>query len=194
MLQVLKSYTYFSKLLFVFILTVFLSVLPGCGSDDDSDEAINDVLNGTFFMTHIGGSNSLYNQINTVIFDGQGGYESTIEYDSSGDTGNFTGSYSVSSNYILTFPGQDIVGTVSTDEDKFSMIDTDTAGSDADILLGISVKTSSGMSAASLNGDYVFLQIRRDDERTKTARMLMTFDGAGNITGTQKDDTDTGPW
>ena len=189
MLQVLKSYNYFSKLLFVFLLTVFLSVLPGCGSDDEGDE----VLNGTFFMTHIGGSNSLYNQINSINFDGKGGLESTIQYDSSGDPlETHTGSYSVSSDYILTFTGQDVVGVVSSGEDKFSIIDTNTAGVDADILLGISVKTSSGMSISSLNGDYVFLQIRRDDERTKTAIMNINFNGSGNISGTVVDDTDGG--
>lgn len=186
-------------LLFLCTLT-FLSIgLVACSSSDNDDDGAGgggnsqaDLLDSTYFMGIFAdsGSSSMWNQINDTEFDGQGSYDNTIEYDSDGDSGTSNGAYTVASDGEIAFTGTDIAGISSSDGAFFSIIDTNPT---EDILLGVGVQVSSGMTAADLTGTYVIGQVRYDLDRLKTSRMEFTFDGAGSFVGEIQADSDGTP-
>lgn len=184
--------------LFLFALTCILTVTTGCGgSDSDGDGGggndggdNNSVLTGDFFMMHLQADSSLSNQSNAISFDGQGGYDGSILYDSGSDSGSYTGTYAVSSDNELTFAGTDMVGIVSADANTFSVVDTSPAGVDDIIALGIGTKTSSGMTESDLSGDYVICQIRHDGTRPGTSLFAFNFDGTSALSGSYLADSD----
>lgn len=190
--------TRFGGLLFLCVLTLLSIGLVACSSSDDDDNggtnnpAGVNLLTGTYFMGIFAdsGSSSMWNQINDTEFDGQDTYDNTIEYDSDGDSGINTGAYTVGSDGAIAFTGTDIAGISSSDGAFFSIIDTNPT---EDILLGVGVQVSSGMTAANLIGTYVVGQVRHDLDRVKTSRMEFTFNGAGSFVGDIQADSDDTP-
>jgi hypothetical protein len=184
---------------FLLILTLFSLAAcssGGSGSDDDDGSGggsgnANNLLSGDYqfdLIADTGSSN--WNQINATTFDGSGGYDSQISYDSSGDSGTFSGTYTVGTDGVVSFAGTDIVGVAAADGSVMAVTDTDPDGTDSDISLWVALKTGSAMNAASLNGTYIIAQVRRDDERVKASRMTFTFDGAGSVGGNIIEDSD----
>jgi hypothetical protein len=184
--------------LFTFALICFLAVTTGCGgSDSDGDGGggngsgdNNSILTGDFFTMHMEDSSSLTNQSNAVTFDGQGGYDGSILYDSAGDSGSYTGTYEVSSDNALTYSGTDMTGIVSADASTFAVVDTSPAGVDTSIALAIGTRTSSGMTASDLSGEYVVCQFRHDGSDPGTSLFTFNFDGTSALTGTYLADSD----
>ena len=126
-----------------------------------------------------------------TIYDGTGGYDYTVLYDSTGGSGSFSGTYTAQDDGILTYPESDAVGIFSEDGTVVAYTDTAPAGLDDDIYLGMSIEESSGMTAADVTGSYIICQIRRKDgEKLKTARLEFTFDGVSSFTGTVLSDSD----
>jgi hypothetical protein len=179
-------------LLFVLIFFSLTACSSGGGGSDNNGDSGSNVLSGDYqfdLIFHEGSSN--WNQINSVTFDGSDGYDADISYDSSGDTGASSGTYTVGADGGVTFAGTDVVGLASADGSIMAVSDTDPDGGvDSDISLGMAIKTGSGMSVASLNGTYIICQVRRDDERVKASRMQFTFDGAGAASGSILVDSD----
>jgi hypothetical protein len=124
-----------------------------------------------------------------MTFDGSGGFNLTIGYDSTGGSGTLSGTYTVSSDGSLSIANTDLQGQVSADGNLFATTDTNPNDTDGDISLGAGLKYSSGMDASALNGTYTVCQIRNDGD-TKASRMQFTFNGAGTLSGEILEDTD----
>jgi hypothetical protein len=179
--------------LFSFISACILAATAGCGgngSDGGGSGNHNSVLDGSYYMIHMQESIGLSNQSNAMTFDGRGGYNGNIVYDSGGDTGSYSGTYTVSTDDELTFTGTDMVGTVSADGNTFSVVDTSPAGVDNSIAMGISIKTSSGITTSDVAGDFIVSQIRDDGTRPETSLFVLTLDGSGAFTGSYIADSD----
>lgn len=163
------------------------------GNGDGGDNDSNDFLNGTYRMNHFADSNgSMWNQINQVVFDGNGSLDWEIVYDSDGDTGSGSGTYEIAADGTITDPED---GIVSPDGSIFSMVDTDPTDDDTEIFLGIGVEMSTDMDVSKLDGNYTICQIRRDAGGTNTSRISIGFDGAGVIAGLiEADSDDPGPY
>lgn len=187
------------KRLILLVCCLAMVSFMSCGSDDDSTtvQYDNSRLNGTHFMGFFGedtSSDTMWGQIDDILFDGNGAWDLDIVYDSTGSTGSYSDTYSVISNGEMNINGSDIIGIASSDGNTTSFTDAAPAGTDDSISLGISVEKSSGMSVSNLNGDYVFCQIRYDDSdaRPHTARFAFSFDGSGAVTGSFLEDSDGG--
>ncbi len=184
----------FRLVAFTFVLTSLF--LIGCGGGDDSDDGggsqtANDLLDGSYsfylFADDPGGG---WNQLNATTFDGAGGFSLSTVYDSDGGSVSLSGSYTVNTDGTLTFADTDLVGQTSADGAFFVTTDADPSDTDGEILLGVSLKNGSGMSASDLNGTYTVCQIRKDATGTMASRMSFTFDGAGAVSGNILADSD----
>jgi hypothetical protein len=100
--------------------------------------------------------------------------------------------YTVNENGIMNENGVPI-GIVNSDGSLFSFVTTEAGPSQDDLVIHIGIKTSSGMSNASLQGTYLmttvgtkeFYNQNVDDEEVVDAwadTYLMRFDGNGKIT------------
>jgi hypothetical protein len=157
------------------------------GSGDGGDNNSNDLVNGTYRLNQFADSGgSMWNQINQLVFDGNGSLDWEIVYDSDGDTGSGSGTYEIAADGTITDPED---GIVSPDGSIFSMVDTDPTDDDTEIFLGIGVEISTGMDVSKLSGNYTMCQIRRDAGGTNTSRMSINFDGNGVTTGSIEADS-----
>ena len=181
--------------------TVFSGLMmvlcTGCsssgGSGDGGNNNSNDLLSGTYHLNQFADSDTgMWNEINKIVFYGNGSFDSEIVYDSDGETGSSNGTYEIAADGTITEPED---GIVSPDGRIFSMVDTDPTDDDTEIFLGIGVEMSTGMGLSSLNGDYLLCQIRRDAGGTNTSRISINLDGAGVIAGSiEADSEDPGPY
>ncbi len=184
------------KLLVLFMFAFFLAVFSGCQNDDDDDDddkikLNNSLLNGTHYTGIFAQSGTTkWNQTGDMVFDGSGDYDYSILYDSTDETGDYPGTYTVTENGDFAMPGTDVIGIASSDGKTVLFTDTAPAGLDDAIYLGVSIEKPSGMAASDLSGDYVIGQIRHDGTRTKTAYFVFNFDGAGTLSGSCLADTD----
>ena len=92
---------------------------------------------------------------------------------------------SLSSDSALSIDGKQ-AGIVSANGNIFTIVDTD--ASDGDLSIHVGIKKSSGMSNASLNGTFIMCEYGTDPNRW-TGRIELTFDGNGNGTSVQIDDS-----
>jgi hypothetical protein len=103
------------------LLLIFFSLAAcssgGGGSDNDSGAGnANNILSGDYqFDLIFNDGSSNWNTINAVAFDGSGGYDADCTYDSTGDSGTSSGTYTVGTDGVVTFTGTDIVGLASAD-------------------------------------------------------------------------------
>jgi len=187
----------FTIFLFITLLSIGCGGGSGGGDDDDDDDNGSSYLNlldGTYFLAMLADTGSdNWNQMNEVEFDGTGNLDSSIVYDSDGDTGSFSGTYDISADRSFTFAGSDVEGILSPDGNMMITIDSDPTDSDTEILIGAAVAASTGSDDTLLSGTYVLCQIRHDGDAVKATRINATFDGAGAFTGTIADDSDDGP-
>lgn len=163
------------------------------GGSDGGDNNSNGLLNGPYRMNLFADSDTgMWNEINEIVFDGNGGLDWEIVYNSNSDTGSGSETYEIAADGTMTDPED---GIVSPDGSIFSMVDTDPTDADTEILLGIGVEMSTGMDVSKLNGDYRICQIRRDAGGTNTSRISINLDGAGVIAGSiEADSEDPGPY
>jgi hypothetical protein len=185
--------------LFLLVATVFLFMsfaVMGCnGSDGDDDDTggsqtANDLLNGSYrFDLFADDHGDFWNQSDAMTFDGSGGFDLTIVYDSGGDSASISGTYTVDSDGSLSIADTDLRGQASADGNLFATTDTNPDDDDGDIILGVGLKYGSGLDASVMNGSYTVCQIRNDGA-TKASRMSFTFDGTGNLSGEILEDTD----
>ncbi len=183
------------RLLTIFFFISFISI--GCGGDDDDNDSSSNYLNlldGTYFLSLFADTgNDNWNQMNEVAFDGAGSLDSSIVYDSDGDSGTYSGAYDVAADGSFTITGTDVVGILSPGGNMAITIDTDPTDSDTEIAIGAAVAASTGSGDTLLNGTYTLCQIRHDGVAMKASRINATFDGSGSFTGTIADDSDDGP-
>jgi hypothetical protein len=188
-LRNLFDFWHYKGMFGIFIGLIFLSIgLAGCSDDDNpngggDDSSLESLLDGTYSLFTI--SNDGYNQENDVDFDGEGGLTSVIIYDSNGDTGDFSGTYAVDINGETTIDDTDSVGMVSADGGSFSLVDTALSGGvDTELMIGFAVKQASGgsLDAADLNGDYVFCQVRYEQDGSYAASSYFNFTFNGDNT------------
>ena len=173
---------------------IFLSIgFAGCSDDDDTiaylnnggddDSSLESLLDGAYSLFTI--SNEGYNQENDVDFDGEGGLTSVIIYDSNGDTGDFSGTYAIDTNGETTIDDTDSAGIVSADGGSLSLVDTALSGGvDTELMIGFAIKQAStaSLDASDLNGDYVFCQIRYEQDATYAASSYFNFTFNGDNT------------
>ena len=176
----------------IILLAAISLALAGCGGNDNNSTSdggsddLNDLLDGSYALFTI--TKDEYNQENNVFFDGAGSLTSTIIYDSSGDTGEFSGTYTVETTGEATIDDTDSVGIVAADSGSFSLVDTIlTGGVDEELMLGFGIKAASGMADADLNGDFVFCQIRYNTSTSAAAASYFEFTMNGD--GTWDGDT-----
>ena len=139
------------------------------------------ILKGEYILTQYSGTgdeaDALYISVN---FDGDGNGTSEIIYSSSGymKSGSFTYSVNDDGTFSLTDPDMEdnpLHGVVSSDGESFTM------WTEPGILVGI--KKSSGMSDASLSGEYIMTEYYHRPEGENIAEYIsVNFDGDG--TGT----------
>jgi cytoskeletal protein CcmA (bactofilin family) len=191
-----KTSSHFSNLrclaVIVFVLISF--ALIGCsnGGNDSSDssgdsQTANDKLNGNYHFYLF--SNS-WNQMDESTFDGAGGLDLSTVYDSGGDNTTFSGTYTVESDGTLSIEDTDLEGQISADGNLFVTTDADASDAEGEILLGLALKSASGMDDSNLTGTYTVCQIRSDSTGTMSSRMSFTFDGAGVVSGDILEDSD----
>ena len=163
----------------------------GDGGGSGGSQNANDLLDGTYSFDLFAESNGadFWNQSDAMIFDGSGGFSLTTAYDSTGDSGSLSGTYTVDTNGGLTVTGTDHKGQTTADGTLFVTTDTNPDDTDGDISLAAGLKSGSSMDASSLNGSYTICQIRNDGD-TKASRLSFTFDGAGTLSGEILEDTD----
>jgi hypothetical protein len=181
----------------IIFLAAISFALAGCGDDDnnsstdDNSGDLSDLLEGAYALFTF--TNDEYNQENNVNFDGAGSLSSTIIYDSSGDTGEFSGSYAVETTGETKIDSTDSVGIVAADGGSFSLIDSISSGGvDGELMLGFGIKAASGMADADLNGDFVFCQIRYNTSTSVAAASYFEFtmNGDGSWAGDTTYDSD----
>ncbi len=141
----------------------------------------NATLNGTYISSLYSDiSGATVTKLKEITFDGAGGF-SFVDLARS-DTRSATGSgtYSVASDGTVT-TNIGVVGIVSSDGNIFSLSDTDASDSQIEFALGL--KKGASLSNASLNGGYSVSKLM-DDGWGVGSLLDMSFDGAGNVTGT----------
>jgi len=161
---------------------------------DASDNAVSIIAGGklTTGMTNASlTGNYIYAEMNgtgpsgatgktLLTFDGAGTatYSSISRSDGSPESGSV--SYGVAASGMLTAgPG---VGFVTADGELLML-----NNADADLFIGFGVRQGTGMTTADLSGDYFFQRVASHsdlapDYYTSAAGLLLTFDGAGNMT------------
>jgi hypothetical protein len=146
----------------------------------------NAILNGEYIGVRI--SNFRSTALTSTIFDGNGNGTFQFLAASNGffDTGTFTYSVSPDNGGITIFlPGGAVAsqGIVSGEGNVVSIVDTN-ASDDDEISMAVLIKVGSGLSNASLNGDYVgvsFGYFIGEGFNEETATMNISVDGAGNM-------------
>ncbi len=104
--------------------------------------------------------------------------------------------YSVASDGSLTLNGTDLEGQVSADGNVVLFVDTNAKAisDDGEIGLMIGLKTSSGMSNASLSGEYLVAQYDIDLPMVPwTALTVFNFDGKETLTAVDIATSDNAP-
>ncbi len=149
----------------------------------------NAILNGNYQIHQAGDAllgAGLYTTRVDVTANGAGAGTWTIVGHSAGSTG--TGAYTYSVNAIdgtfsmTTAAGTDY-GIVSADGSMFALTDTNPpADTDAEIVMAVGVKKSSGLTNAVLRGGYQIHQVGKGAAGRYTSRVNITADGAGSGT------------
>jgi hypothetical protein len=145
-------------------------------------------LNGEYIGVRI--SDVPSTALTTTTFDGNG--RGTFEFladsdDPSLDSGTFAYSVDSDGDVTISVPGAVASeGIVSGDGTVVSLVDTDFRGGNEDIDMTVLIKTSSGLSNASLSGDYVAVSFGFNPDPSfpgsdETARTKIISDGAGNM-------------
>lgn len=146
----------------------------------------NATLHGTFMIGEMGVLDAdHWTRRIEATFDGNGNgiWQYIDDSDGSTDSGSLT--YTVEDDGTLSVDGA-TVGQLSSDGNVFTIIDAEFA--DNDVSLQIGLKQSSNFSNNSLKGDYIVEEIGVDSTHW-TGRVAMTFDGDGNGTWQQFDDS-----
>ncbi|MDY7032630.1 MAG: hypothetical protein SVY10_12080 [Thermodesulfobacteriota bacterium] len=137
----------------------------------------NAILNGEYTVCQYGTDPNSMTTISDLTCDGNGSVayqEIASSWGPPYDSG--TGTYSVSSDGSLILGSG--TGIVSADGNIFTMVDYDV--SDNALFLWVGIKKSSGMSNASLNGEYTMCQYGTDPNSMTTISDL-TCDGNGSV-------------
>ncbi|MFC1574203.1 FlgD immunoglobulin-like domain containing protein [Candidatus Latescibacterota bacterium] len=152
-----------------------------------SSDMANVSLSGDYIVTRYlaAGDDSRADYI-SMNYDGNGTGTFEILYSSadtidSGDSGQFTYTVNDDGTCFITFDHDDYIlnfaGIVSADREIVTGISTDFLG--GSIIFGM--KTSSGMSNASLSGEYILLQYFTWGE-SSAEYLVLNIDGNGNGT------------
>ena len=151
--------------------------------------AANARLTGTYQVDSFGYPNDQDSDLWTLTFDGAGNFTgSNLNLD--GTTGSTTtsGTYSVAADgtltiawYDPTYGGTTISGDLGASGDTLVAIRTPFFSSS--VLFGIK-QAQSNFSNASLNGAYTAARYDHNGAGDSSNLLTLTFDGAGNFTGT----------
>ncbi len=160
----------------------------GKGGDDDLD---NSLLKGTHYTGIFASTeNTMWNQTANMVFDGSGDYNYNIIYDSTDESGNYSGEYTVAENGEFSLLETDAKGIVASDGQTTVFSDSEPAGLDDAIYLAMSIEKSTGISTSDLSGNFVVCEIRNDGSQLKASRYLFSFDGNGTYTANYLSDSD----
>lgn len=163
---------------------------------DNTPTISNATLTGSYSVaewaneTNIGGS--AWTARGTLTSTGNGSSSYQVTQISSGSTGTLNFPYSINSQGLFNIGtgGASSTGQISSDGRYFFVADTDKA--DQDVIFRFGVKTGSGLSNATLSGDYVLYEMGDFNGAPWTARMSMTANGGGAGTYTVLADSDGG--
>jgi hypothetical protein len=155
-----------------FTLTETIGILVAIKSSSGMSNAS---LNGEYYAANFYGDDGSVSFFNSLNFDGNGNGSYQELYSSEGGLENGTFTYSVQDDGRVTFNG-DVHGIISPDENSF--IISETEGGRIGIITGI--KSSSGMSNADLNGEYLGSSYYNDDAPW-SCLWSAAFDGNGNV-------------
>lgn len=147
----------------------------------------NAILNGEYIGVRIGSFPSTV--LTTVTFDGAGNGEFQFLAASNGDLDNGKFTYSVGSDGDVTIEGVatgdlDSEGIVSGDGTVVALVDTGFRGGNEDIDMTVLIKKGSGLSDATIDGDYVavsYASFTGDGFDEQTTITSISADGVGNM-------------
>lgn len=146
----------------------------------------NAVLNGNYIGVRIGDNTATALISLTFAGNGNGAFQFLAASNGDLESGNIK--YALASDGELTISSDgDIAseGIVSGDGSIASLVDTDFRGGNEDIDMTVLIKTSSGLSNATIDGDFVavsFAFISGDESESETTTLWkISADGMGNI-------------
>ena len=144
----------------------------------------NASLNGEYIGVRISDLQSTALTTTTFRGDGTGildGAEFT--YTVNPEDPDFPGVNPDDGSVSISFPNNigDLRGIVSADGNVLSLVDTSGNNDNDDISMSVLIRTGSGLSNASLSGDYVAVSFGISDGVAETARTSIISDGAGNM-------------
>ena len=151
----------------------------------NSTDLTNAILDGDYIGVRISGFGSTALFSTTFDGNGNGAFQYLASSDQQQLSGEFT--YSVDPNGDATISGlvaAASAGIVSGDGTVISMVDTDSSDDD-EISMAVLIKTGTGLSNATLNGDYVGVSygysIGDGTFEETTVTSIRDVDGAGNM-------------
>lgn len=149
----------------------------------------NAILNGSYQIHQAGDAllgAGLYTARVDVTADGAGAGTWTIAGHSAGASGTGAYTYSVNATdgtFSMTTAAGTDYGIVSADGSMFALTDTNPpADTDAEIVMAVGMRKSSGLTNAVLNGNYQIHQVGKGAAGRYTSRVNITADGLGGGT------------
>ena len=171
-------------------------------TDDDSIEMdvvikksaglSNAILNGEYIGVRISSVPSTALTTTTFDGDGNGVFQFLAASDGNVDIDDPEFTYSIESDGAVTISRNGAVasgGIVNGDGTVASLVDTAFRGIDGDINMAVSIKTSSGLSNATIDGDYVAVRFginladfeSENSDPAETGLAKLSADGEGNM-------------
>jgi hypothetical protein len=170
-----------------YLQAVFISVLvlAGCGGGKKDAPDPNAALNGVYYMAglNINNTGGVSSELSTIVFNGKGRFDFSQTYsreDAANQVKTDSGTYTVDAGGKLTFTvkGEVTDGWLSADAKTFvaARINSATVNN-----INIGVKAGSGLTDASLVGDYRKAELLKNSAGWSAEIAPISFGGVGGF-------------